>query len=46
MKQVSITVVKDGITQSISMSFDTKDMPIELDKFIKEHIGGRPSDRK
>tara|TARA_R110002051_G_scaffold3348_3_gene18121 strand:+ start:2495 stop:2635 length:141 start_codon:yes stop_codon:yes gene_type:complete len=46
MKQVSITVVKDGIIQTISMSFDTRNMPEQLDAFIKEHIGGRPNDRK
>jgi len=46
MKQVEIKVTINGIEQTISVRFDGKYMPVELDTFIVEHIGGRPKDRK
>ena len=46
MKQVSIQVVENGVTNTISISYSTREMPIVLDDFIKDHLGGRPDDRK
>lgn len=46
MKQVSITVIENGVVETISLSFAGDTMPTQLDKFIKQHIGGRPNDRK
>jgi len=46
MKEVKIKVITNGVEQEIYLRFDGEFMPIELDNFIKEHIGGRPKDRK
>jgi len=46
MKQVKIKVEENGVSKTIEVSFVGDTMPESLDDFIKEHIGGRPNDRK
>ena len=46
MKTVTITVTRNGIVESITVSFEGDTIPKELDQFIVDHVGGRPNDRK
>lgn len=46
MKEVEIKVTVDGTPFTITSKFEGETMPEILDRFIKEHIGGRPDDRK
>lgn len=46
MKKVIVEVVEDGVKRTIEVNFEGETMPRELDKFITDHIGGRPKDRK
>lgn len=46
MKQIKLKVEEDGVIKIIEISFVGDIMPETLDDFIKEHIGGRPKDRK
>ena len=46
MKKVTITVEEDNVIEDITVEFEGDIMPLELDQFINEHVGGRPNDRK
>ena len=46
MKKVTVEVIEDGVKRTIEVNFEGEYMPRELDKFIADHLVGRPKDRK
>lgn len=45
-KIINITVTEGMASHVITITYSGDTMPVLLDSFIKDHLGGRPDDRK